>query len=473
MVDGTVDIIVANPPYSVKGFKSVIPQAALLDETGKKNYFSTLEYANDRCDDIECVFLERTTKMLSVGGVAAIIVPASLLTNSGSIFVKAREILLKSARIVAIVYLNDSTFAATDVRTAVLFLERRDDAVVDHISATASSILSSSADAALNGIPSIVAAYESQTGSALDNKATPPAKKKREVVEKNDRLAIYALSAGQKVLVVEAPLNKELNRDFLGYSFSDRRGSEGMHLNSLGGVLLGRNDQPGLFELIHNAFDGNYSSDSARYARVMNFIDLVDLSSDLSIRLPSAASVKLKELAILKGTRTLGSLVEVRKGKFRSSDMRQTGVYDFFTSRAKNPSGKSDQYCFDSSDKYLLFIPDGGSGKGVYGVHIGLGKNWLVSGRAAATDHVWGIFLKPEAHDLLSIEYLHFALNALQKDFIDMCDFSHSLGNLGLENFLRYPIRVPDKNEQRRYIDECLEQNKKIASLEAAIAEVK
>ena len=78
----------------------------------------------DDSSEIECLFIERTKQLLKSGGWAGIILPSSILSNSG-IYTDAREIILKYFAIKAIAEFGSNTFMATDTNTVTLFLERR------------------------------------------------------------------------------------------------------------------------------------------------------------------------------------------------------------------------------------------------------------------------------------------------------------------------------------------------------------
>jgi type I restriction enzyme M protein len=62
--------------------------------------------------------------LLKEGGMAGIILPSSILSNTG-IYTKAREIILQYFEIIAITELGSNTFMATGTNTVVLFLRRR------------------------------------------------------------------------------------------------------------------------------------------------------------------------------------------------------------------------------------------------------------------------------------------------------------------------------------------------------------
>ena len=111
-------IVVANPPYSVKYCKED------LEYIGSQKDFTLYPFLTDNSNEIECLFVERTKQLLKDGGVAGVILPSSILSNTG-IYTKTREIILQNFEIVAITELGNNTFMATGTNTIVLFLRRR------------------------------------------------------------------------------------------------------------------------------------------------------------------------------------------------------------------------------------------------------------------------------------------------------------------------------------------------------------
>lgn len=115
-------ILVANPPYSVKGFLST------LDQESKESYelLNTLSSKQIPTNNsIECFFIERAKQMLGSNGVGAIILPSSILSNGDSTYVETRSILLKYFDIVAIAEFGSGTFGKTGTNTVTLFLRRK------------------------------------------------------------------------------------------------------------------------------------------------------------------------------------------------------------------------------------------------------------------------------------------------------------------------------------------------------------
>ncbi|WP_407517513.1 N-6 DNA methylase [Elizabethkingia anophelis] len=128
--DKTFSVLVANPPYSVKGFLETLTDIErkkfkLLETVGEKSYPNN--------NSIEAFFIERAKQLLKPGGVAGIVVPSSILTKgkskstskSTNIYVATREILLKFFDIVAISEFGSGTFGKTGTNTVTLFLRRK------------------------------------------------------------------------------------------------------------------------------------------------------------------------------------------------------------------------------------------------------------------------------------------------------------------------------------------------------------
>lgn len=118
--DGHFDLLVANPPYSVRGFLETLP------EEERKAYTLTGTIGDaETANSIETFFIERAKQLLKSGGVAAVILPSSILSNGGTTYIRAREILLRYFDIIAIAEFGSGTFGKTGTNTVTLFLRRK------------------------------------------------------------------------------------------------------------------------------------------------------------------------------------------------------------------------------------------------------------------------------------------------------------------------------------------------------------
>ena len=114
------DLLIANPPYSVKGFLET------LSAKSKKTYtLFTNEINIETNNAIECFFIERANQLLRDNAKAAIILPSSILNKDG-IYKSTREILFANFDFIAIVELGSQTFGATGTNTIILFLRKKD-----------------------------------------------------------------------------------------------------------------------------------------------------------------------------------------------------------------------------------------------------------------------------------------------------------------------------------------------------------
>ena len=129
--DGIFSVLVTNPPYSVKGFLETLDDESLQ----RFELFKSVDDKQKKTNNsIECFFVERAKQLLKAGGVAAIILPSSILNNKDGVYTKTREILLKYFDIIAIAEFGSGTFGKTGTNTATLFLRRKSDtpALAEH-----------------------------------------------------------------------------------------------------------------------------------------------------------------------------------------------------------------------------------------------------------------------------------------------------------------------------------------------------
>lgn len=160
------DIVISNPPYSVSGFK------AIMDRNSDKS-FDLYKYITDSSKEIEVIFIERMKQLLKPNGYAAIILPISILQNDG-LYEKARTIIFENFYLKGIVKLGSNAFQATGTNTVILFLQKREKSI------------------------------------SLENKES------------------YVNMCKDKKLLIIDTGEKDDEKKFLGYSFSNRRGSEGI-----------------------------------------------------------------------------------------------------------------------------------------------------------------------------------------------------------------------------------------------------
>lgn len=269
----TFDILVANPPYAVASFKSHLERRILKD-------FDLLQYMSASSKAIEKVFVERIDQLLKPYGVAGIILPTSIMTDDDAAGIRIREILIERFLIHSIVYFEGKTFSKTPTSTVVLFLEKRE------IQPRATTLISDSVNAIfaeecltdwndkeiyskyLNVIEVDEEAYNKfrlkqssfdelreisyfsqyveafETDSSTINlqksskfSALKISEQKEMLLEKfydttfsieKDKVFYFALAIDNNVLIIKAPTENNLQKEFLGYKSSERKGKQGV-----------------------------------------------------------------------------------------------------------------------------------------------------------------------------------------------------------------------------------------------------
>lgn len=115
------DCIIANPPYSVKGFLDTL-------EERDRNQFSLINHVEEKSfcsnDNIEYFFIELAARLLKINGLCAIIVPSSILDNGDNLSIVIRDFIFENFNILSIVELNSRTFGSTGKNTIIVFLQR-------------------------------------------------------------------------------------------------------------------------------------------------------------------------------------------------------------------------------------------------------------------------------------------------------------------------------------------------------------
>jgi type I restriction enzyme M protein len=241
------DILIANPPYSVSGFKN-----PLIKEHGNianlEKHFELAKYLTDKSSEIECLFVERAKQLLKENSVAGIILPISILTNGG-IYERTREILLEYFNIKAIISLGNNAFMATGTKTIILFLEKKKPSFLESQNII-NSFFGNYKDVVCGGIKNAFSTYVKNTYEDLEFddyisliKDFPNDKAKKsdlykeykgissqQIIEiEKEKLLYFINSYSQQVIIADSG-EKAVEKEFYGYEFSNRRGHEGIHI---------------------------------------------------------------------------------------------------------------------------------------------------------------------------------------------------------------------------------------------------
>ncbi len=346
------DIIISNPPYSVSAFKG------LMNEKKSKIGFDLYDKLTDQSSEIECLFIERTKQLLKDGGVAGIILPSSILSNTG-IYTKAREIILKYFDILAITEMGSNTFMATGTNTVTLFLRRRNNADAINIKEAIKKVFVNLQDVTINTIETPISKYVTHVWEGLtfeDYKTLlqkMPNKKvedseiyqeyKKKLKTKNeqelwnsilaleqDKLLYFIIAYPQKLVLIKTGSKNEEKR-FLGYEFSNRRGSEGIHpiqrSKSIDACtqLYDANsftNPERVSTYIYKAFNGEFDLDlpenlkqNVSYQNLVDMLTFDRVDFEKNISLSAKKKVKFENVWKTPKLELLSDIAHIQKGK--------------------------------------------------------------------------------------------------------------------------------------------------------------
>ena len=307
------NVLVANPPYSVKGF------LATLSDEDKQAFDLYDNLTEESFNSIETFFIEKAKQLLKANGVAAIILPSSILTN-GNIYIKCREIILKYFDVVAIAEFGSGTFGKTGTNTATLFLRRKDEKpdIAEHYKNRVAEWFKGDFDTQIEQLfadeyllqsycthcgldfaeykkflqgqentifqSEIFADYKKEFDNSTETKKrkNQPSFKKlgkeeQEAIlqveltkfikeKEEEKVYFYLLAQSNKteVLIVKSPADNKAMKTFLGYEWSSAKGNEG--IKYLGATTTTDEDEAinrnkGIFQIQTPLFNPNNLSD--------------------------------------------------------------------------------------------------------------------------------------------------------------------------------------------------------------------
>lgn len=123
--NNSFDFVITNPPYSVGGFMKNVYANSIT-----KQDFELLDGLNEKSKEIEILFVERTKQLLKEGGMAALVLPRSILTATQ--YSKTRDFILREFKILSIFESADITFSGTTTSPIILFLKKQKTKKLDY-----------------------------------------------------------------------------------------------------------------------------------------------------------------------------------------------------------------------------------------------------------------------------------------------------------------------------------------------------
>ena len=260
--------------------------------------------------------------------------------------------------IVAIAELGGNTFMATNTNTVVLFLRRRDNYFATNTKSAVETYFRTLNDVTINGIETPALKYVAHVWEGLDYadyvtllQKSPNdkvkaheiyAEYKKKISAKSDaklydailsieaeKLLYFVLAYPQKVVIVKSG-EKDVEKRFLGYEFSNRRGNEGIHAIQKGKnidectKLFDANDYDNpekASTYVYRAFKGDYTSPIAESMQShivrIPLIEMLTFDRDTFEKDLSLAAKKKVNYELAWGNdnlEVLGDIANIQKG---------------------------------------------------------------------------------------------------------------------------------------------------------------
>lgn len=300
------DIVISNPPYSISGFKAIMDRSS-------NNAFDLYKDITDSSKEIEVIFIERMKQLLKPNGYAAIILPVSILQNDG-LYEKARTIIFENFYLKGIVKLGSNAFQATGTNTVVLFLQKREKSV------------------------------------SLENKES-----------------YINMCKDKKLLIIDTG-EKDDEKKFLGYSFSNRRGSEGIteerdKKGTYLGSLLDEKNRDNINKANYymlRAFYNNYPKVVKELEKNIYVLDLNDCFNFEADNFVNRINLNIKKKILTKYELiSLGAISSIVKGKSITKNKVKNGNIPVIAGGKTSPYSHSE---YNQNENCITVSASGSAG---------------------------------------------------------------------------------------------------------------
>ncbi len=524
------DVLVANPPFGVEGFLHT------LSDTDKNEYKlieATGENSNTKA--IQCFFLERIHHLLAPRGIVGIIVPDSILSKSDAVNTQTRQLILRYFDLVSIVTLGKNAFGKTDMKTVVLFMRRRSkcpessehyenrvadffedddqvqyedknliEAYCNHIKIPHEEYIKLFAPTNLERLTELLEydIFQDYKETFSQSTEIKNLRKSRIFKEKTseeqseeleqrlivylqkiekDKLFYFILAHEQEnsVLIVNAPDTNQEQKQFLGYDWSGRKGSEGIKYT--GGVTVNDIITP-LFDpkdldncskintVIKNNFLGKTADplpEHCHYSRLTDMLIFNRVVFDKTIILNPHQNIVIEtqwpwvklgdEVGMIEsGNRPQGGVGNILSGAWSLGGEHihpTTGMVDLITPKYVPLDFYHGSTSGVLQENDILLCKDGAStGK------IALLRDELNDQNAMINEHV---FLLRCESQLKQFYIFYFLFSENGQNLLKRNITGSAQGGINSTNLKHIRIPFPDTSIQQHIVDECEEVNRK------------
>lgn len=454
------DVLIANPPYSVSAFKKTLKNG--------KTSFDLYPRLTEESKEIECLFIERTKQLMKPSGFVGIVLPSSILSNTG-IYTASREIILKYFDIKAIVEFGSNTFMATGTNTVTLFLQRRENSHWKSIEAQIKRFTQQPQNTTCNGIENAFGKYVAEVWEGItfedyvslfaqkpsealqkhelftdynkafrktsevknylkkrETKAQPKEQTERFLFAKllqhiqateTEKLLYFMLALPQLTLLIKAG-EKQTEKDFLGYEFSNRRGHEGIKLykedDGTHATKLfndaNTQDPEKVNAHIYQAFLDNYTQETPEALKqhlhqlpLINLLDFERTQFEKTVSLSVKKKVNWQLVWNTEELEFLGNVATIRKGTSITKAKIKEGNIPVIA------GGKKPAYFHNESNREgnVITVSASGANAGYVGFH----KTEIFASDCSTIEAI---------EETSKPEYLFACLKAIQKEIYNL-----------------------------------------------------
>ena len=514
------DVVISNPPYSVSAFKN----------NASKYYnekdFELYNFLTDNSSEIECLFVERAKQLLKDGGVAGIILPSSILSNEG-IYTKAREVILQHFEIIAITELGSNTFMATGTNTIVLFLRRVNNYHSIHLRKHIDEFFIKFQDVALNKTEKSFSKYiqhvwktitfsdyvsliKNMPNVTVENhefyknyRKTVEEKIESEIFVKNksrktsltdediekikeriekecwntfietekDKILYFILAYPQTIVLVKTG-EKDAEKRFLGYEFSNRRGSEGIHPMQRGKSI---DECTKLFDderfdnhekastYIHKAFSGDYNfpvheslKNNISHVRLVDMLTFDRAGFTKNISTSVKKKVRYDEIWETDNLISIDEIAVIQKGTSITKEKTIEGNVPVIA------GGKEFAYFHNIANRNGNIITV--SASGAYSGFINYFENPIFASDCNT--------IQSKNEEKISTKLIYLFLKSIQEEIYGL-QRGQAQPHVYAEDLIKIKIPLPSKEIQEKIVSEIEVLEKKEADAKAKIESLK
>lgn len=147
----------------------------------------------------------------------------------------------------------------------------------------------------------------------------------------------------------------------------------------------------------------------------------------------------------------LKDIVKITKGSFNTKDTDNSGIYPYYNSGCKNPSGSHSEFTCDHNE-CILFVKDGGDKANPFNENSGMCKPFFVKEKVAVNNHL--LIFTNKKIKIYILQYLYMFLEYNRKDLMKFAKYNSGLGSIIMNTIENHSVKIPSLKNQKKIITE-------------------